>query len=148
MLLDLNEIKVKNKTDIDTETFEIILSKIHKRIKSLSKDHYDSCKIIPEQYVFGRPLYDYDKLINYLLRELSENGLKVKKHKTSNEIYISWNENDINMEKYVNKIHHNDNLSIINVKQKTTPQQTMIRVNNNDMVDYIPINYKKFNSKK
>lgn len=140
-ILNLNELNKEVKDNYNIETFKIILAQVHRHIKELAKTHKE-CVIKPKEYIFGRPLYNYNELLDYLIFELIDNGLKA--HNTNEGIYISWRKEDINMKKYMKKINPLDQkLSVVNKNTPNNPQQTMVKVSHKNVVDYIPVNLNK-----
>ncbi len=102
-LLDLNEIiyDSKSRERGKLKLFEDILSKCHSQIKRYSREHKArECKFPVPFMVPGHPPYDAQVLINYLVYHVSDNGLYAKYIQSENKIYISWKDEDINIEKY------------------------------------------------
>lgn len=79
----------------DMKEFTLILQKCHSKIKKIAATGQTSC-------VFNIPLsYKPEKLIQFLLNKLSDNGLFVRYDVSLNNIYISWHDNDINLNNYI-----------------------------------------------
>ncbi len=102
-LLDLDEVVREGKRR-DTQKlalFETILDQCHSQITRHNKEHrVKFCKFSVPLMVLGRPPYDFDVLINYLLYHLRDNGLYAEFLPDSNQIYISWHEDDMDLDKY------------------------------------------------
>ena len=80
-MLNINELfndqskKEKHKEEI----YDNVLKQCHKRIlRSAKLNPYNNCcfYIIPK-FIYGIPLYNLDKFINYLVVNLSKNGFKI-----------------------------------------------------------------------
>lgn len=102
-LLDLEEIMHVNKSRERDKLniFEEVLSNCHEQIKRYNKENKDkSCYYSIPLYILGKPAFDPVVLIRYLLHHLRDNGLLAEYIKQSNQIYISWNENDIDIDRY------------------------------------------------
>lgn len=102
-LLDLHTMINENKTREHQrlDIFKEILDQCHSQIRRFNRDHkvrecYFSIPIIK----FGKPLYQLDVLVNYLLYHLHDNGLYAEYLKDRNQIYISWKDEDIDIDRY------------------------------------------------
>ena len=142
-----------------TVTFELQLKKLHKRIADLNKHHppIKECIYTPPSFIFGRPLYDINEMLQYLYDSLNSNGIKVEPH-DSDSLYISWKKEDLNMAAYNFQVNSKqrdvkDSLAIVerpitNITKKgsstsvTTNFQTFVKVNHkgSDIKDYLPVN--------
>ena len=92
-MLNINELfndqtkKEKHKEEI----YDNVLKQCHKRILRSNKlNPYNTCcfYIIPK-FIYGIPLYNLDKCINYLVIHLSKNGFKIN-YTHPNLLIISW----------------------------------------------------------
>ena len=92
-MLNINELfndqtkKEKHKEEI----YDNVLKQCHKRILRSNKlNPYNTCcfYIIPK-FIYGIPLYNLDKCINYLVVNLSKNGFKIN-YTHPNLLIISW----------------------------------------------------------
>ena len=73
------------------KSYNTVLDRIHKRIKTTSRQRHDnqSCWFVVPEVLIGVPRYDVRPCIAYLVKELEENGLRV--HYTHpNLLFISW----------------------------------------------------------
>ena len=74
----------------------------------------DCCYFSIPLIVTGLPADDMPHLINFLVFRLTENGLLCHYIEKSNQIYISWKEEDIDLAKYFNvKKSIENNISIV-----------------------------------
>ena len=92
-MLNINELfndqskKEKHKEEI----YDNVLKQCHKRIlRSAKLNPYNNCcfYIIPK-FIYGIPLYNLDKCINYLVVNLSKNGFKIN-YTHPNLLIITW----------------------------------------------------------
>ena len=150
ILLNLDALNAKEEINDDLETFEMILKKCHSIIQQFSSENYKECIINPERKLYGRPLYEYDNCIKYLINALSNNGLYVK-YKKNEGIYVSWKKEDIDLEKYYNKIlpKVDENINVYNKVSKISKKGkeeiinmpvTKLHHSNSKINDFIPIN--------
>ena len=86
LFLDKQE-KEKNKNEI----YDNVLKQCHKRIhRSVKLNPYDNyCFYIIPKYIYGIPLYDINKCINYLVVHLTKNGFKIN-YTHPNLLIITW----------------------------------------------------------
>jgi len=147
--------------DPTTVTFDIQLKKLHKRISDLNRHKIKECIYTPPSYIFGRPLYDLNEMLQYLYDQLVDNGLKVEPYDV-NSIYISWKKEDLNMDAYNYQTKSNDKVvqdsiaiiekPVTNVLKKgsstitTTNFQTFAKVNHkgSNIKDCLPVNLNKY----
>lgn len=96
---------IKKKKDLYcNNTFNIILEKCHKKIKTIAESGGMNTFYEIPFFILGLPLYDLNNCINYIVKSLKNNGLLVYVlTKPNNIIYISWNPNDIDI-KYKKKL--------------------------------------------
>ena len=101
-LLDLNELNQVEKPysrEKNIQTYEYFLEQCHKKIKEYNKVHRSKfCYYKPPLFLFGKPIYDYYDLMNYLVEQLTNNGLFSQI--TSNGLLICWDQNMINLVKF------------------------------------------------
>ena len=92
-MININELfndqskKEKHKEEI----YDNVLKQCHKKILRAAKlNPYNNCcfYIIPK-FIYGIPLYNLDKCINYLVVNLSKNGFKIN-YTHPNLLIISW----------------------------------------------------------
>tara|TARA_B110000967_G_C18450520_1_gene347674 strand:+ start:104 stop:538 length:435 start_codon:yes stop_codon:yes gene_type:complete len=86
LFLDKQE-KEKNKNEI----YDNVLKQCHKRIlRSVKLNPYDNyCFYIIPKFIYGIPLYDLNKCINYLVVHLTKNGFKIN-YTHPNLLIITW----------------------------------------------------------
>lgn len=98
--LDLNELNIiKSNADKNLDTFIYLLKQCHNKIKEYNKLHKSKfCYYKPPPYIIGKPLYNYYELVNFLIEELSKNGLFAKL--TEDGILISWDTKLLNHAEY------------------------------------------------
>jgi hypothetical protein len=133
-LLNLEYLEAKKKSNYKMETFEEILSMCHKKIMKMNDGGIKACYYMPPAFVLGRPTFDYNELLLYIMTELDKNGLYVSWSKINNCIYISWRSEDICIEKYTKESAKVGNI-MINERGKFC----LIK-HSNGLNDYIPIN--------
>lgn len=98
--LDLNELNIiKSNSDKNLDTFIYLLKQCHSKIIEYNKQHKSKfCYYKPPPYIIGKPLYNYYELVNFLITELSKNGLFAKL--TEDGILISWDNKLLNHDEY------------------------------------------------
>jgi hypothetical protein len=103
-LLDIGELVQENKRQEGwkLDIFEDVLKRVHERIKSYNKVRIREMRYKIPHMLLGKPLYDVDILQNYLVHHLRDNGLLVRVLDRT-LLYISWREEDINLERYINR---------------------------------------------
>ena len=104
LILDLPAL-VKNDKTLEKhtlETFEEVLKTCHNLIKRYNKEQVKHMNYAIPMYIFGKPKYDAKVLKNFLIYHLTDNGLLVR-DTSEYEIYISWSDKDINIDKYVQR---------------------------------------------
>jgi hypothetical protein len=76
---------------ITLKTYNTVLSRVHARIKTQSKQKnaQDSCWFVVPEIVFGCPRYEVRSCIAYIIEQLEENGFMVK-YTHPNLLFISW----------------------------------------------------------
>lgn len=93
---------MKNKKDkTKTQTFNIILSKCHDKIKSIASQGGLTMFYELPYWMMGYPLYDINECVEYIVEALRQNGLLVQilPHPNNNTIYISWRPTDVTVRK-------------------------------------------------
>lgn len=104
-LLNLSELRHENKTRerARLDVFSTVLEQCHSQIKRYNKDHkVTECYFSVPMFIAGKPPYEINVLINYLLHHLRDNGLFAEK-RPGNQIFISWSDDDIDIHKYENR---------------------------------------------
>jgi hypothetical protein len=106
-MLNINELfndqskKEKHKEEI----YDNVLKQCHKKIlRAANLNPYNNCcfYIIPK-FIYGIPLYNLDKCINYLVINLSKNGFKIN-YTHPNLLIISWFKKE--------ESHHNNDIML------------------------------------
>jgi len=98
--ISINELyNIKNKKELSCiKTFNIILEKCYKKIKSITEVGGSNMIYDIPYFLLGFPLYDIDKCIAYISKSLKKNGFMVLTSSwNKNIIYISWGINDIDV---------------------------------------------------
>lgn len=86
----------RNNLSIKTETFYEILVKCHEKIARHNKEYKQlECLYRPPVTLYGRPMYNYQELILFIIDQLQENGLKSFWSSKDKAIYISWKPEDV-----------------------------------------------------
>jgi hypothetical protein len=99
-ILNIESLIKLNKNNSNNPLFPEILKKCHGQIERYAKNHkVTECLFVVPAHIFGKPLYDVADLIEYLMTELSNNGLFVQQRECN--IYISWAPDNINYDNYV-----------------------------------------------
>lgn len=148
--------------------YDVIFAKVIRKINKTNKDLKQmECLYRVPPYDFGGPIYNYDELKRYLKFKLFENGIKAE-YIDGETIYISWKPEDIDRERYQNKLtkvrdkidkKYNVSESKIReklIKHKKTGKdnvtQEISRIGvlqyNEKINDLVPINPKKLNKYK
>ena len=92
-MLNINELfndqskKEKHKEEI----YDNVLKQCHKKILRASKlnPYTNYCFYVIPKFIYGIPLYDLNKCINYLVINLSKNGFKIN-YTHPNLLIITW----------------------------------------------------------
>ena len=82
----------KKQCDQNTlRSYNIVLQRIHKRIKTTSrqKNNEQFCWFVVPEVMIGVPKYDVGACIAYIIDQLKENGFAIK-YTHPNLIFISW----------------------------------------------------------
>jgi len=102
-ILDLEELLYENKRRERNklEIFEHILKNCHTQINRYNKEHkVKNCHFSVPIMIAGKPPYNFNVLVNYLLYHLKDNGLFARFLPATNQIYISWDESHLNLKRY------------------------------------------------
>ena len=93
------EILKKNKKEI---IFNKILEKCHNKIIETKKTScVKFCNFSPPFFIFGESVYDYDELIEFLINNLTNNGIYVMRENYG-DILIKWDIESLNKQKTLN----------------------------------------------
>lgn len=84
---------------VRSEIYNKILDIILRKIKRFAMKKATCCTYNPPNTMIGMPLYPYEELINFLICELSKNGLKIERL-NHNTLWISWSKDDLDWEQY------------------------------------------------
>jgi hypothetical protein len=82
----------KKARDLGTlTTFKLVLSRVHGKIKTLSRvrNNDECCWYLVPEVIIGLPRFDTASCIAYLIHQLKENGFKVR-YTHPNLLLISW----------------------------------------------------------
>ena len=73
------------------KTYKMILSRVHKKIKTTSRQRHNDffCFYVIPEFLVGVPTYNIYTCITYVLDQLKKNGFEVK-YTHPNLIFISW----------------------------------------------------------
>jgi hypothetical protein len=107
--------------------YDEILASCHRKINKYNKEfRRQECLFIPPKVKFGKPLYNYVDLVNYLINSLRNNGVLAEWLPEKQAIYVSWKKCDVDMKKYrehyTNTIYTCENLNV------TTPHFSVMKV--------------------
>lgn len=90
--IDMEELfeRQKQRDQSRLDTYNILLERIHTRIKLTARQKNDKWIFfqVPE-IIFGRPKYDLEICIGFIIEKLQENGFLVK-YISPNVLIISW----------------------------------------------------------
>ncbi len=95
-IIDLHR-KVNEKQMKKQECYNTVLEKCHRKIKVAAENQLLKCIYEVPEFIYGIPLYDLNKCIEYLIESLSKNGFFVKYY-FPKLIYISWDWDEINQQ--------------------------------------------------
>ncbi|QOI90276.1 hypothetical protein QKU58_gp055 [Pyramimonas orientalis virus] len=80
---------INKKKQHRTNIYENVLEKCHTKIKTAAnKEKYELFYDVP-QYVVGLPLFNINECIDFIIKQLSNNGFEVKYH-FPKMLHISW----------------------------------------------------------
>lgn len=129
----------------NNEVYEKILILVHKKIIISNKKSNDYCCIYKlPNFMYGYPIYDLKKCMEYLINKLSNNGFKIQTIDIS-RIYISWNpkeNNIIKKESNINKFNPNNFQSYPENRSSKKSNNNMNNMNN---IYDITSNYSNYN---
>lgn len=94
--------EMKNKKDKSRiNTFNIILSKCHEKIKKIAEQGGMILFYEIPYFTIGYPLYNIEECVEYVSNALTKNGLLVQilPRPNNNTIYISWKPTDVSIKK-------------------------------------------------
>ena len=87
-----------NNLSVKMETFYAILKLCHEKIARHNKMYKQlECLYLPPVTLYGRPMYNYQELVTFIIEQLNENGLKSKWSSKNKAIYISWKPEDVTL---------------------------------------------------
>ena len=96
--ISLSELySLKNKKDASKNNiFNIIIEKIHNKIKNIAKEGGMNIFYEIPTFIIGQPLYKINDFIEYIVINLKKNGFLVQilPYPNTTTIYISWKIND------------------------------------------------------
>ena len=103
---ELNKVEKPMSRERNIRIYEEFLKQCHNKIKEYNKVHrIKFCYYQPPSLVLGKTLYNYFDLLDYLMENLSANGMYVEM--TQQGIFISWDPSLINKEKYLSVLKQN-----------------------------------------
>jgi hypothetical protein len=80
---------INKKKQYRTNVYESVLEKCHTKIKHAAiKEKYELYYDVP-QYIVGLPLFNINQCIDFMIRNLSDNGFKVL-YNFPKMLHISW----------------------------------------------------------
>ena len=92
-MININELFLnkQEKEKHKNEIYDSVLKQCHKRImRSVKLNPYDNyCFYVIPKFIYGIPLYDLNKCINYLVVHLTKNGFKIN-YTHPNLLIITW----------------------------------------------------------
>ena len=89
--LNLDELfEPKKEQDLATlNTYNKILERAHKQIKTASRQKTECCWYVVPEFLLGIPRYDIRSCVAYIIHTLEDNGFKIK-YTHPNLLFISW----------------------------------------------------------
>ena len=84
---------INNKNKVRMEKFDMILQRIHSRIKYNARLEKTYCFFQIPEFIIGVPLYNVSDLRNYIINSLKRNGFHIL-YIDPNWVYISWSKED------------------------------------------------------
>lgn len=112
--LNINDLyeTINNKNKVRMEKFDMILQKIHSRIKYNAKLEKTYCFFQIPEFIIGVPLYNVSDLRNYLINSLNKNGFKIL-YVDPNWLFINWDFSQMKPPKKQAKKKSNKNYKLI-----------------------------------
>lgn len=99
-LESLSHVQVESRTArVRSEIYNKILDTVLRKIRRFAQKKTTCCTYQPPSTMIGMPLYPYEEMIAFLLREIALNGIRVERL-DYNTIWISWSKEDLNWEQY------------------------------------------------
>ncbi len=92
----------ENRSKRDAAVKQKILTMINDKIINYTKYNYTNCIFNIPNFIIGYLPYNIDYMCNFLIKQLSKEGLYIIKLNSEN-IYISWNINDLHKQTPINK---------------------------------------------
>jgi hypothetical protein len=92
----------ENRSKRDEAVKQKILTMINDKIINYTKYNYTNCIFNIPNFIIGYLPYNIDYMCNFLIKQLSKEGLYIIKLNSEN-IYISWNINDLHKQTPINK---------------------------------------------
>jgi len=92
----------ENRSKRDEAVKQKILTMINDKIINYTKYNYTNCIFNIPNFIIGYLPYNIDYMCNFLIKQLSKEGLYIIKLNSEN-IYISWNINDLHKQTPNNK---------------------------------------------
>lgn len=167
MLLSINKIQkkvdiydiysnIKEKTDRKREVYDLLLEKAYKKIQIGSRNDHLCCFFEIPPIVVGYPIYDINRCIAYIIKNLRESGF-ISKYVNQNKniyIYICWDPNEIKDSRMLKKKKNDQHPFFINennkkfISAKKNPvvipvSKKIIENYNNPNIDIYNTNYNK-----
>ena len=96
-ILDLHR-SINEKKHKKAESYDRLLDICHKKIETHAGNQQLRCVLEVPSFVFGFPIFDYNKGIEYVYNSLQKNGFLVKYY-FPKYLYISWDFEEINTSK-------------------------------------------------
>lgn len=89
--LNINDLydTINNKNKVRMEKFDMILKRIHSRIKYNANLERTFCFFQIPEFIIGIPLYNVNDLRNYLINSLKKNGFTIL-YVEPNWLFINW----------------------------------------------------------
>lgn len=105
LLLNLDELNLRHEATKEhrIKNFDSILKSCHNKIRKYNTEFKkQDCLFEPPRFVIGKPPYNFNELVNYLITSLRKNGLKAEWLTDKSAIYVSWRSSDVDMNQYHN----------------------------------------------
>lgn len=86
---ELNKVTTPYSRERNLPTYQYLLKQCHNKIIEYNKTHRSKfCYYRPPVYLMGKPVYNYQDLLNYLIENLTDNGLFTQI--TDHGLLICW----------------------------------------------------------
>lgn len=100
-ILDLHR-SMNDKKSKTVQCYDKVLDICHKKIQSCANSKQVRCVFEVPCFIFGYPIFDYSKCLEYVYESLVKNGFLVKYY-FPKHLYVSWDFQEIESSKALSK---------------------------------------------